>query len=105
MDNPDARKIIDDYSRFGQEIPESLIPPELSDVELYYWWAFWDLCTERQSGMTPGPIPGSVIRQYAIHETGLNPSAFSKIIRAMDDAYLSHQTGETKTFSREMIKR
>lgn len=27
------------------------------------------------------------------------------IIRAMDDAYLSHRGGESKTFTRDMLKR
>lgn len=56
-------------------------------------------------GVNPGPIPGSAIRQYADQEMGMSPSLFSQIIRAMDEVYLSHKSGEGKTFSRDMIKR
>ena len=55
--------------------------------------------------MSPGQIPGSAIRHYAEHEQGTNAASFAQIIRSMDDAYLSHTSGESKTFSRDMMKR
>lgn len=91
--------------RFGQEIPADLVPPELHDIEWQLWSAFWELSTERQVGFSPGPIPGSAIRQYAATEQGADRSSFAAIIRAMDDVYLSHKSGESKTFSRDMMKR
>jgi len=56
-------------------------------------------------GVNPGPIPGSAIRSYARMEHGMDAASFAQIIRAMDEVYLSHKSGEGKTFSREMIKR
>lgn len=70
-----------------------------------YWSAFWELNTERQVGMSPGPIPGSAIREFAAIEQGTNAATFSQIIRSMDEVYLSHKSGESKTFSRDMMKR
>jgi len=35
----------------------------------------------------------------------MSPSLFLQIIRSMDEVYLSHKSGEGKTFSRDMIKR
>lgn len=56
-------------------------------------------------GFSPGPIPGSAIRRYADTEQGTDATAFATIIRSMDDVYLSHKGGESKTFSRDMMKR
>lgn len=55
--------------------------------------------------MNVGPIPASKIRDYARNEYGANERSFALIIRAMDDIYLSHKSGEGKTFSREMLRR
>lgn len=55
--------------------------------------------------MSPGPIPGSAIRDFAATEQGTNAATFSQIIRSMDEVYLSHKSGESKTFSRDMMKR
>jgi len=55
--------------------------------------------------MAAGPIPWSSIHRYASAHPGLDLSIFAPIIRAMDDAYLSHQGGESKTFTRDMFKR
>lgn len=90
--------------RFGQEIPKTLIPPELTDVEWPIWRAFWELSTERGVGMGPGPIPISAIRA-AGEALGLQEQFFKPIVRAMDNAYLSHVTGKEKTFSREMMRK
>ncbi len=102
LDNPNAREQIEAFERFEQDIPESLIPPNLTDVEWFYWSAFWELSTDRQKGEDTGPIPWSSIRAYASDD---RMNVFSTIIRAMDDAYLSHQGGESKTFTRDMFKR
>ncbi|WP_446650564.1 phage tail assembly chaperone [Alcaligenes faecalis] len=96
---------MEDYERFGQEIPESLMPPDLHDVEWSYWQAFWELSTDRQVGMASGPVPWTAIHAYAQSERITDVSSFAGIIRAMDDAYLSHQGGESKTFTRDMLKR
>lgn len=104
LNNPNAKKIIEDYERFGQEVPKGLTPPELNDVEWSLWRAFWDLSTDRQIGMAAGPIMWTSISRYA-PSTGLGMQVFSSIIRAMDDAYLGHKSGEGKKFSREMMRR
>lgn len=55
--------------------------------------------------MASGPIPWTAIQAYTQAERITAVSAFAGIIRAMDDAYLSHQGGESKTFTRDMLKR
>lgn len=104
MDNPDAQKIIADYERFGQKVPDSLIEPELFDVEWMLWDAFLELSTERQMGMRAGPIPASKINGYAGDMFGMDRATFMTIIRKMDEAYLNHESGQSKTFSREMLR-
>lgn len=54
--------------------------------------------------MAAGPIMWGSINQYA-PTFGMSMPLFSNIIRAMDDAYLSHKAGDSKTFTREMLKR
>lgn len=70
-------------------MPKALIAPVLEDVEFSLWSAFWELSTERQIGMGVGPIPVSRIRRHA-PEFGMDTSSFVRIMRRMDDEYLSH---------------
>lgn len=105
MDNPDAQKVISDYKRFGVEVPEELTPPPLHDVEWNYWQAFVELSTERALGMgKPGSIPWSAIQNYAIRKSGTDSEILTVIIRAMDSVFLGHESGESKTFSRSMMR-
>lgn len=93
-----------DYERFDQEVPKSLIPPELHDVEWFYWQAFWELSTDRQAGMSTGPIPWSSIAGYAASHPWVDLSSFVSIMRTMDGVYVAHDSGESKTFSRDMLR-
>jgi hypothetical protein len=72
----------------------------LPDVgERFLLW-FWDLSTERQLGMMPGPIPVSRIWEFADRK-GLDPDAarvFEIVIRILDNAYLERKREE---FERE----
>ena len=96
--------MIKDYKRFNQRIPDSLIAPDLHDIEWLYWNAFWELGTDRQVGMEKGPIPWSSIERFIAKHPGCDFGVFSSIIREMDGAYLSHQGGESRTFTREMMR-
>lgn len=89
MQHPDAAKLTEGYKHWGQEIPKGLVAPELRDIEFTIWEAFWELSTERQIGMSAGPIPVSKIRKHAA-EVGLSQFAFKRIATAMDQAYLGH---------------
>lgn len=57
-----------------------------------YYDAFVELSTDRQSGMSVGPIPWSSIDRYACrHE--IEGEAFEylvRMVRALDDAFLAH---------------
>lgn len=55
--------------------------------------------------MAAGPVPWTAIKAYAESERIADVVAFAEIIRTMDDAYLSHQGGESKTFTRDMLRR
>lgn len=61
----------------------------LHDIEFSIWAAFWELSTERQIGMGTGPIPVSKIYEHA-PRVGMSINPFKRIIRSMDDEYLSH---------------
>ena len=72
-------------------MPQWLQDEPFSQVgDTFYMEAFWDLSTERQLGMTAGPIPWSAIKSYAC-ATELPSSImvlFETVIRAMDQTYL-----------------
>lgn len=91
--------MIKDYQRFGVAIPKDLIPPPLHDVEGFLWESFLELSTERREG---GPIPRSALKSYAMEYSGVY--GLYDIIRAMDDAYLNYEPGQSKSFSRDMMR-
>ena len=83
------------YEHYGQPVPEGLIPPELQDIEWAFWESFWELSSDRQTGLEAGPIPWSSIRQYASENPGMELDVLLPIIRAMDEVYLAHEPAKT----------
>lgn len=72
--------------------------PELAPGLEFYFHAFVELTTERQVGMSEGPIPVSAMRRYA-EDLGLSPDEahrFRTLISGMDVAYLRHRSNEAK---------
>ena len=76
----------------GREAPEEFYDrPEVEPHLNWLWIAFWELGTERQLGMSVGPIPGSKIRDYLRDELDLHDAEYERaraIIRKADDAYV-----------------
>ena len=65
--------------------------PEIEPHLIWLWNAFWELSTERQLGMSVGPIPGSKIREYLRDEMELDGVDYDRaraILRKADDAYV-----------------
>ncbi len=86
-------------------IPKYLTPPEVADGYLSWFFAFFELSTDRL--ISGGPIPRGAIASFPIadHERGL----FTRCIRAMDRVFLDHyapkKEGEpTQTFGPGMLK-
>jgi hypothetical protein len=75
----------------GRKAPEWFESvPELLPNESYYLEAFWALTTDRQAGMSTGPIPWSSVQRYG-EAKGLdsaNIEALHMIVRAMDNTFL-----------------
>jgi hypothetical protein len=70
----------------------------LGPMEEFYIREFFNLSTERQIGMTIGPIPFSKIEERS-KRLGLEPDVqmvFEYVIRAMDTAYLEHISSESR---------
>lgn len=65
-----------------------MICPDLQDVEWSVWESFWELSTERQIGMSAGPIPVSKIIEHAKTRSGVPSEALIALIRIMDAEYL-----------------
>jgi len=76
----------------GRDAPEAFYDrPEIEPHLVWLWAAFWELGTERQLGMSVGPIPGSRIREYLRDEMELSGPEYDRaraIIRKADDAYV-----------------
>lgn len=106
MANPDAEKQREDFERFGQEIPDSLWPPEFVPGASAWYAAFWELSSDRQIGMGEGPIQYSSIRLYTSGWPADEVAMFTRCIRAMDGVYLDHanRDGKPQEFSREMFR-
>ena len=72
--------------------------PEIDPHLNWLWDAFWELSTERQLGMSVGPIPGSKIREYLRDEMELTGAEYDRaraIIRKADNAYLGMLRSKT----------
>lgn len=61
--------------------------PEIEPRFGYYWSAYQELGTERQQGMSLGPIPNSAIQEWCVDEEldPLEADAFHYIIRTIDN--------------------
>ncbi len=80
-------------------IPEPLDSmPELEPGLVFYWYAFWELSTDRQIGMSEGPIPWSSMHRWCqYHEIlGDEFDRFVIMIKHMDAAYLKHRSKASK---------
>jgi len=75
----------------GREAPAGFYDrPEIEPHLTWLWNAFWELGTERQLGMSIGPIPGSKIRDYLRDELDLYGPEYDRakaVIRKADDAW------------------
>jgi hypothetical protein len=76
----------------GRDVPDDFHErPEIERHLIWLWNAFWELSTERQLGMSVGPIPGSKIGEYLRDEMELTGAEYDRaraIIRKTDNAYV-----------------
>ena len=73
-------------------IPQSLLDePELMPGLHMIYNGFWNISTDRQVGMSLGPLPHTAIREYAKEYNLPEEDAddFRRLVRAMDGFYLS----------------
>jgi len=81
------------------EIPAALLDePELLQGLALYYNAFWELFSDRQLGMSVGPIPYSSIMMYS-REWNLDEEmshAMLKLVRKMDNAFIEWQEKQSK---------
>ena len=66
-------------------------PPSLTIHQQLLYTAFSELGTERQLGMSEGPIPWSSMIRYAEYY-GYEPTGFCEVLRRVDYAYLEYQS-------------
>lgn len=76
-------------ARHGNEAAQRAIAkaPKMEPRWRYYWTAFQELGTERQQGMSAGPIPNSAIKAWCDSEEldPLEAEAFHYVIRTVDN--------------------
>lgn len=71
---------------------------ELQQTLMYFYNAFFDLCTTRVNGMGIGVISWLSVRQYAEYEE-LDQFAvyfLHKVVKALDPIYVEHMINESK---------
>lgn len=77
----------------GQPIPDNIAnAPSLEPGLQLFWWAFWELATERDAGFGVGPIPWSSIKDFA-DAYELDDATTETLFhhtRGMDKAYREH---------------
>jgi hypothetical protein len=75
----------------GRDLPDSYLKePIINPGDEFYLHAWFELDSERSSGMSIGPIPWSKIVEYGIFH-GIDRDVlepFIQVIRQMDAAYL-----------------
>ena len=87
MKNRTAEKERAALAKKGKPIPAGLWPPDVEPELAEFFSAFWELCTDRQSG----PIPASSVDRWA-DRRGLSEAdadLFRHCIRAMDAEVLT----------------
>ena len=83
-----------------RELPQAFLNPIRPAPHLaFIWSAFWDLSTDRSSGMGVGPIPFSAIdrfaERYGIHDLD-DFDTFKALIHEMDGVYLEHASADAE---------
>lgn len=81
-----------------EDIAELPVTPDLSTTLMYYYNAFFDLCTTRSSGTGIGVISWLSVRQYAEYEL-LDSFAvhfLHRVVKALDPIYVEHLVNESK---------
>ncbi len=80
-------------------VPEALEDkPELEQGLAFYWYAFWQLSTDRQLGMSEGPIPWSAIDRWS-QRHDIDGDEFDRLVimlKHMDVVYLKHRSKAQK---------
>lgn len=94
----------------GRDIPDSCLPPELSDPELHVYLSgseghFWRLSTCRGIGFgSLGPIPWTAVDEYArvygFAENEIDYDDFVFIIGALDEVFLEVSRKQAEAASR-----
>ena len=91
--------ILQQMVRFNDPIPEKFknVPDLIPGLSLYFN-AFFDLTTNRQLGMSLGPIPFNSIIQYGEYYQFNSDEMFDLIyfIREMDNAYLDYANSRSE---------
>ncbi|NJK89269.1 MAG: hypothetical protein HC923_07585 [Myxococcales bacterium] len=94
----------------GDSIPESCLPPELADSDLYIYLSpadghFWRLSTCRGIGFGAlGPIPWTAVDQYAsvygFSEDEVDYDDFVFIVGALDEEFLKISREQSEASAR-----
>jgi hypothetical protein len=94
-----AQSIRDQARKMGMPVPDPINDrPELMLGLQFYWYAFWELSSDRQIGMSEGPIPWSSMDRWC-RRHGINGDEFDRFIlmmKHMDSEYMKHRAKSNK---------
>ena len=85
-----AQKQVQELTDQGKSLPESLRMPTLMPGCDVYLEDFFELSSDRQFGMIPGPIPASSIARHTRDWPEDEADRFRRVIRDMDQVFREH---------------
>lgn len=96
LDYPDAEQRAAAYEAKGLSVPEALVQPDVMPGYDGWMSVFFELSTDRHIGSMGGvgPIPAASIARAAQDVPHGEHDAFTRIMRALDGAYMARANGE-----------
>jgi len=96
MDNPRAAQRVKALEALGKRVPDRLYPPEVNPGSVQWLDDFFELCTDRQlTNYGAGPIPAQSIFRHISGWPDGESTMFLIVIRALDAAWLKHQSPDS----------
>lgn len=80
----------------GKPVPDRLKMPEILPGCDDYLAAFFELSSDRQIGMAPGPLPAASIARHVAGWDSAEAERFRQVMRALDQVFLAERPTDGK---------
>lgn len=86
----------DALERAGKPVPDRLRMPDILPGCDEYLAAFFELSSDRQIGMAPGPLPAASIARHVQGWDQTEAERFRQVMRALDAVFLAERPTDGK---------